>query len=228
MRRWTWMRGTWAFVAAAAVCVGCGQNGEEPGGGPGNGSGPAAKGDDGRAPGNGESKPKPKPPPPPAIPDVVMDESLRATMVACVGDLMPEGELADLGGQIHSVRNLLGKKATVVVFWNSKSLYGLQELQDLDKEVVEPYGAKGVAVVAINVGDPPDAARQALPEEAEGLTVLVDPQGAYFAKVATERLPRTYLLDAEGKILWLDADYSEATRRGIRQTIQVVLGETGT
>jgi hypothetical protein len=38
-------------------------------------------------------------------------------------------------------------------------------------------------------------------------------------------LPRVYLLNASGKIIWFDTDYSQASRRNLMQAIQVLLGE---
>jgi len=67
-----------------------------------------------------------------------------------------------------------------------------------------------------------------LAEDAGATTVLpifLDPGGTYFAQVATEKPPRLYLLDGQGKILWFDLEYSETTRQQLGQAIQVVLGE---
>jgi hypothetical protein len=36
-------------------------------------------------------------------------------------------------------------------------------------------------------------------------------------------LPRTYLLDSSGKILWFDLEYSRSTRRELNQAIRYVL-----
>jgi hypothetical protein len=55
---------------------------------------------------------------------------------------------------------------------------------------------------------------------------LLDSNGALFAKVATENIPRTYLLDSQGKILWFDWEYSRSTRRDLERGIKFVLGET--
>jgi thioredoxin-dependent peroxiredoxin len=84
-----------------------------------------------------------------------------------------------------------------------------------------------VAVITIDVGDTPQQVRQALETAGAKLPVLLDRDGAYFAKVATERLPRTYVLDAKGKVLWFDTEYSEATSRGMIRTLQAALRETG-
>ncbi len=36
-------------------------------------------------------------------------------------------------------------------------------------------------------------------------------------------MPRTYLVDSQGKILWFDMEYSRSTRRDLRDAIRVVL-----
>ncbi len=229
----------WSILAAglaAAICVGCGSGDGTKGGD--KGQLPAVKGG-GPGPGtNVESPPEtPKPvepPPPPTIPDVKMEETLRRTFLVWLGENLPEADLPDLQGQSHPIRSLFGKKLTIVVFWDSKKLSGLQELQDLAEGPAAAQGDKAVAVIAVAVGETAETARRALPEGAAKLPVLLDPDGAYFAKVARpsdktaiDLLPRTYALDAAGKVLWLDAGYAEATSRGISRTIQVVLGEKG-
>ena len=52
---------------------------------------------------------------------------------------------------------------------------------------------------------------------------MLDPQGEYFKTVAKEKLPRVYLLDASGKILWFDIDYARAMRRDLQTAIRAVL-----
>ena len=51
---------------------------------------------------------------------------------------------------------------------------------------------------------------------------LLDADGKAFAQVGSERLPRTYLLDPQGKILWFDIEYSLATRRELHQALRAV------
>ncbi|MDZ7618293.1 MAG: hypothetical protein U1E05_14905, partial [Patescibacteria group bacterium] len=54
------------------------------------------------------------PPPPPTIPKVNLTESLNATCLIGVGDSIPEGELPDLEGKPHAIRDSLGEKLTVL------------------------------------------------------------------------------------------------------------------
>jgi hypothetical protein len=43
--------------------------------------------------------------------------------------------------------------------------------------------------------------------------------------VASEKLPRTYLLDASGKILWFDIEYSRTTRQQLLSAIRFSLAQ---
>jgi peroxiredoxin len=170
-------------------------------------------------------QPPAKPAPPPKIPDVIMTEALAATCKVKVGDPMPQVELPDLDGKTHRLKELYGQKLTVVLFWNAENPYALQELGDLQLDVFVPYGQKGVHIIAIDEKDSAETVRKKLVDAGAKFTPLLDSDGAYFDKVATEKLPRTYLLDADGKIVWFDLEYSTATRRNLLQAINVALGK---
>jgi rhodanese-related sulfurtransferase len=98
-------------------------------------------------------------------------------------------------------------------------------LQDLDRDVLAAQGKKGAAVIAIDVRDPPETLKSLVQDARVGYPVLMDPDGAYFAKLATGVLPRIYALDPAGKVLWFDLEYSTTTRYNLKQTIFSVLGE---
>ena len=155
-----------------------------------------------------------------------MPEDLLKTCLVKVGDRMPDAELADLKNKRIPLQSLLGKKLSVVLFWNSENPYATQAVEYAGLEVAEPFGKKGVAVVGIAVKDKPEAARKAAADAGAKYVNLLDPDGRYFGKVATEeKVPRVYLLDAGGKILWLDIEYSASTRRDLTRAIKFVLGE---
>lgn len=172
---------------------------------------------------------EPEPPPPPTIPEVLLPEQLAKTNRVGVGDQMPAGELTTLDGKPQPLPALYGKKLTVVFLWKGEDLYSqlaaVDALRFLEEEVAKPYGDKGVQVVAVNVGEAAEAVQQRTSEAKAGYPSLRDPEGKFFSTVATERLPRIYLLDAQGKILWFDLEYSRTTRSQLMRAIQVALGE---
>jgi peroxiredoxin len=160
-----------------------------------------------------------------------LSEALQAACLVKVGDKMPDGELVDFDAQTKNISSLYGKKLTVVCFWSiggsqRSKLVAAAVLKDLANEVADPFAAKGVAVVAVNVGDPTDEARKYIAEHEKSFVNLRDLKGEYFARLAGERkTPRTYLLDAKGKILWFDVEYSRSARRDLLQGIEVALKE---
>ena len=177
-------------------------------------------------------KPKPAAPlPPPAIPKVALSDALRAACLVNVGDTMPEAELAGPAGKMQALNSLYDQKLTVVVFWTlgttpRSRLVAESVLQDLMKDVAERFGAKGVRVVGINVGDPAAAVAQEIGQAGVTFPNLTDPKGEFFAKIAKDKqMPRIFLLDAAGKVLWFDVEYSRPSRRDLALCIRVVLGE---
>jgi hypothetical protein len=177
-------------------------------------------------------KPKaPQQPMPAAIPKVALSGELRATCLVDVGQTMPAGELRDISGKTHTLASLYGQRLTVVCLWTIGTTYRSQlvaaaTLQHVIREVAEPFAEKGVQVVGIDVGDPADAVGQEVAKAGKGVPILLDPNGEYFARIAKDkRMPRIFLLDAGGRVLWFDVECSRASRAELIQSIRVVLGE---
>lgn len=172
-----------------------------------------------------------EPPAPPTIPKVSMSDETRAGCLVQVGDAMPAAELVDFDGQKHTLESQYGKRLTVLCFWTigekrRAQLVAQAALQDLAKEIAGPFEAEGVRVVAVNVGDAAADARRHIDEAGVELPCLSDAKGELFARLAKDRkMPRVYLLDADGKILWFDVEYSRSSREDLTQGIRVALGK---
>jgi peroxiredoxin len=140
-----------------------------------------------------------------------------------VGDQFPNLELADLSGAAQKLSSLRGQKLTVVVFWKSAHPTSVEELADLERDTLKRFGQNGVAVVAINSGDPATVAADLAKQAQVTYPVLLDADGAALQRVATQKLPRTYLLNVQGKVVWFDLEYSATTRRDLSQAIRYSL-----
>src|SRR6185369_8699871 len=133
-----------------------------------------------------------------------------------VGDKLPDTDLPDLDGKTRKLSQLFGEEFTVVVFWKHGLATAREELNDLGPQIAAAYGKQGVKIVGICVGGTPQQARKDAQELGVTFPILLDAKGALFARVATEKLPRTYLLDSTGKIVWFDLEYSRTTRRELQ------------
>jgi peroxiredoxin len=153
------------------------------------------------------------------IPPVLLTDQHAALSRVKVGDTLPAIELPQASGGNAKLPSMYGKAATVVVFWKSDRGMAIQELSDLGPDVVEKFGSQGVAVVGVAAGEPAAGARAAIQKTSADFPQLLDADGAAFAKVGSEKLPWTLVLDPGGKIVWFDLEYSPATRRELQQVL---------
>jgi peroxiredoxin len=140
-----------------------------------------------------------------------------------VGDQFPEAELKDLADQAQPLAKLRGQKMTVVVFWNGKRATAREQLADLEPAILARFGTSGVGIVGVNTGDDPQLVSELAKQARASFPVMSDPQGTLLAQVAPGRVPSTYLLDAAGKVLWFDIEYSRSTRRELVEAIRYTL-----
>jgi peroxiredoxin len=159
---------------------------------------------------------------PAPIPAVVLSKQHEALCRVKVGDTLPATQLEQLGGGQKSLSDLAGKLATVVVFWKSDRRMAQQQLADLGPDVLQSFAKDGVAVVGIAVGESAESAQAALQQAGADFPNLLDADGSALAQVGSDRLPRTYLVDPQGKVLWFDIEYSLATRRELQQALRAL------
>lgn len=159
------------------------------------------------------------------IPKVSLSSAHAALCKVKVGDTLPDVELPAVnGGGQANLSSLFGAKATVVVFWKSDRRMAREQLADMGPEVVGPFGKAGVSVVGIAVSESAESAQAALDAAEASFPNLLDADGKAFAQVGSEKLPRTYVVDPRGKIVWFDIEYSMATRRELNQTLRALTG----
>ncbi len=158
------------------------------------------------------------------IPQVCLSTLHAKWCVAKVGDSFPPVELPQLGGPKTKLATLYGKQATVVLFWRADRWMSRLALEDLVSFVVGEYDSHEVAVVGIAVRQPARAAQRLLNRAKAAFPQLLDTNGEALAQVGSVALPRLYVLDPAGQIVWFDIEYSESTRRELAQTLGVLTG----
>jgi len=174
---------------------------------------------------NSEPQPKKAIPIPDAPPEALhepvvhLSDGHDKTCLVKVGDHMPKVSLPDLNGDEQTLVDLYGEKLTVVVFWNSTNVYGAEQFMRLNVDTVDRFSGFGVSTVAINVGDEQADVKTIASWAESKVPCLLDENGDALKTVATSKLPRTYVLDAEGKIVWFDIEYSLSTARELRNAL---------
>jgi hypothetical protein len=155
-------------------------------------------------------------------PRVWLSEEHKKICVVGVGDTMPEMRLTRESESV-SLKEELSDTCTVVVFWSVTNPFAVEQFTHLAADIVEPFAAAKLKAVAVHVGEPQDVYAELCSNCGENVTCLIDADKSNFAKIATRKLPRTYLLDAQGKIIWFDIEYSRSTRHELLNAVQYQL-----
>lgn len=151
--------------------------------------------------------------PPAQMPEIFLLEAQKKTCKVNQGENMPDFALQDLEGEGHTLSSILKQKLTVVFFWNAgkKEPRSFEEKQSFNALLYLEDNSRrqsdDVHYVFVNVGQEPDAIRKALEQRDVKVSVLMDVEKTLFNKIATGILPRFYLLDKQGKILWFDIGF---------------------
>ncbi|MFM2097226.1 MAG: hypothetical protein RIS70_4350 [Planctomycetota bacterium] len=156
-------------------------------------------------------------------PQVALSSAHQQTCLVSIGDPFPALDLPDVSGRIRDWKEVLGPNLTVVVVWSSRSVFSVEQVSRLEREATDLYQGAGVHVVAMNVGDTVEKMTEWTQGGETPVVHLLDTNGAAFEKLATRHMPRTYLLDSDGRIVWLDIEYSQTTRRDLENAVRYFL-----
>jgi peroxiredoxin len=156
------------------------------------------------------------------IPQVFLTAEHSAMCRVRAGDAFPKLSLPQVSGGQTDLASLQGKKATVVLFWHNDPWMSATALQDLSRDVATD---ESVAVVGIVVKPGNTDVIAKVKESGASFPQLLDSDGKVFNQVGMTKMPRVYVLDGSGMIVWFDIEYSQSTRRELKQTLAELVPE---
>jgi peroxiredoxin len=151
------------------------------------------------------------------------DEGQDGTLTR-VGQQVPGFAVTTLDGMKFDTAALRGK-VIVVSFWATWCEPCQEELPRLDRELWQTYRSDNFALVAI-------AREQTLAEIGAyqkrkhlNLPLAADPHRVIFSQFATEGIPRTFLIGADGRILYQTLGYMPSDFGHMKDMIRKELGK---
>jgi peroxiredoxin len=118
-----------------------------------------------------------------------------------LGDEVGDFALKDIGGELRTLSQWRGKKATVLYFW-SVDCPCVEQLEMRVKELQDRFRGKGVEFIAID--SHPDDTQQAVLDHMVAIhadyRMLLDPEGRVAKRVGGLAATDAILLDGEGRI----------------------------
>jgi thiol-disulfide isomerase/thioredoxin len=146
-----------------------------------------------------------------------------AAVAAGPGDAAPAFSLPDASGETLSLDRLRGR-VVYVDFWASwcgpckRSFPWMNEMQ-------QKYGGRGLAIVAVNVDKKRADAERFLQSVPAQFTIVYDPAGVTPAAYAVPGMPTSYLVDAAGRIVYVEQGFRDERRNEIEERIRALVGK---
>lgn len=158
-----------------------------------------------------------------AAPGLARAATEAETTLTRVGQEAPAFECATLDGKRLDLKRLRGKVVLVNFFatWCGPCL---AEMPHLEKEVWQKFKDKSFAMVAIGrehenkeLGDFPKKRQLTFP-------IAGDPKRKIYSRFATQYIPRNYVIDANGKIVFQSVGYTDLE---FAKMVEVIARELG-
>lgn len=159
----------------------------------------------------------------PTQPEVLLSSKHQETCRKRIGEQIDDVAVTDIAGKEYQLKSLLSDRLTVLILWNDRSFAGTEQFLRIPVDILAEFASQRVKVIAANVGGDLETTKRLTGDGADKIVSLVDSDSALFKQFATSHLPRTYVLDKDGKILWFDLEYSQSTRRELANALRYYL-----
>lgn len=137
-----------------------------------------------------------------------------------VGSPAPAYSLATAAGKLDSAS--LKGKLVYVDFWASWCVPCKQSFPWMN-EMQAKYGHRGLHVLAINVDGKQADADKFLGQVPAKFQVAFDPAGQTPKQFAVKAMPTSYLVDGDGRIVYVHAGFRESDQKSIEAAIVAAL-----
>ena len=140
-----------------------------------------------------------------------------------VGQLTPEFRFTTLAGKTTALNQLRGK-VVLVNFFATWCAPCMAEMPRLEQEIWRTLGTNGdLVVVAIGREHTRADLEQFLKKNSFSFLLAPDPKREIYAKFATQGMPRNYLIDAAGHIVYQSEGYGEEEFKRLLQAVKKAL-----
>ena len=158
-----------------------------------------------------------------SVATLVEDEpdDLAETTLINAGDIAPDFTVEMLNGSKVTLSALQGKP-TLLIFWATWCPPCRLELSKLQEHIIDRYGDK-INVLPISRGEERAKVEEYISKMGYTFAVGLDGDQSIYRKYATNYIPRCFVIDAKGKVLYSGVGYDEAIAKEVEQNIEKAL-----
>lgn len=151
-------------------------------------------------------------------------EEIEATNIVKLHDLAPDFTVQMLDGARYTLSDLTAEgKVVMITFWATWCPPCRQELSHMQEAIFDRYKGTDLVVLPISRGEEPGKVRALLKKMGITFNVGLDQTEQIYHSYATNYVPRTYVIDRNGRVAYLGLGYDEEVAEQTHQTLDKLL-----
>lgn len=147
---------------------------------------------------------------------------VEATTLVKVGQVAPDFSVEMLDGRTIKLSELRGK-VVMLCFWATWCPPCRQEMAHLQEGVIDHFAGKDLVVLPISRGEQRDVVEKFIADNGYTFGVGLDPERAIYDLYASNFVPRTFIINKRGKVVYRVAGYDEETAKAVNAAIAKAL-----
>jgi peroxiredoxin len=148
----------------------------------------------------------------------------EAATLTKAGQVVPDFKVTSLDGREYS-REALRGKVVLLNFFATWCGPCLAELPRVEKEIWQKYKDRGLVVLVVGREHENAEVAQFQKKQKYTFAMAADPKREVYGKFATHYIPRTYLIDRDGKIAHQAVGYTEPEFKTLVEAIEKQLAK---
>jgi len=125
-----------------------------------------------------------------------------------VGDPVPEFKVKMFDGSEIDIKDLKGK-TVLINFWATWCPYCVKELDVVQKEIIDRFEGKNFVFLPISREDTIERIEKFRNDKGFTFAMGTDIKREIYSKFAKQTIPRNFLIDETGKIVYQETGFSE-------------------
>lgn len=150
------------------------------------------------------------------------EEDVEKTTLINVGDTAPDFTVTMLDGRQIKLSELRGN-VVMLCFWATWCPPCRQELSHLQADVIDKYQGKKLVVLPISRGEKRDVVEKFIIDNGYKFGVGLDTDRKIYDQYASNYIPRTFIINKQGKVVYRTAGYDEEVAKQVDAAIQKAL-----
>lgn len=143
-----------------------------------------------------------------ATPRQQSEQDIEQSTLVRGGDMAPDFTVEMLDGSSITLSSLRGK-VVLLNFWATWCPPCREELARVQKEIIDRFEGEPFVFLPVSRGEKRITVERFIENTGYEFPVGLDPDMKIFTKYATNFIPRNFLIDAEGRVLYVSVGYDK-------------------